>query len=79
MFAHKLVPRHPSHWTSAQMAKALSFHNLINIALDMINKKVKPISSHCPYLSENLQKAISVKVLYDTGANISCISRKYSK
>jgi len=26
MSTHKLVPCHPSHWTLAQMAKALSFH-----------------------------------------------------
>jgi len=28
MSAHKLVPRHLSHKTSARMAKALSFHNM---------------------------------------------------
>jgi hypothetical protein len=27
--AHKLVPHHPSHWTLAQMAKALSFHTMV--------------------------------------------------
>jgi hypothetical protein len=29
MSAHKCVPRHPSHWTLARMAKALSFHKNI--------------------------------------------------
>jgi hypothetical protein len=30
MFAHKLVPRHPSHWVSTRMVKSLSFHNFNN-------------------------------------------------
>jgi len=42
----------------------------------MINKKFQPLSLHYPYLSANLQKAISAKVLYDTGADISCLSER---
>jgi hypothetical protein len=30
MFAHKLVPCHPSHWTLAQMAKNPIFPQLDN-------------------------------------------------
>jgi hypothetical protein len=51
------------------------FVNLINHTISDINKAYHPNSRH-PYLSVNLQNAISVQGLYDTGANISCLSKK---
>jgi gag-polyprotein putative aspartyl protease len=38
-----------------------------------LNKKTSPISAR-PYFRAQLPKAISIKTLYDTGADISCIS-----
>jgi hypothetical protein len=52
------------------------FVNLINNTLNMINKTFQPMSLHQPHLSVNLQKAISAKVLYGTGASISCLSER---
>ncbi len=41
-------------------------------ALTTSQRRIGPMSTHRPYLSVNLLKAISAKVLYDTGADISC-------
>jgi hypothetical protein len=51
------------------------FVNLTDQAVSGINKASHQHSYH-PYLSVNLQKAISVQILYDTGADISCLSNK---
>ncbi len=51
------------------------FLKFIYHAVTKINKASTPKSWH-PYLSLNLQKVISVWVLYDIGANISCLSKQ---
>jgi hypothetical protein len=51
------------------------FVKLIGQAISEINKASHPISHH-PYLSINLQKAISIQALYNTGADISCQREK---
>ncbi len=51
------------------------FVKLINNALE-INKRFRPTSSQHLYLSVNLHIAISAKVLYYTGADISCLKEK---
>jgi hypothetical protein len=44
-------------------------------AVNEIKQTLKP-NFHHPYLTFTLQNCISVKVLYNTGADISCISEK---
>ncbi len=52
-------------------------YNKITIdAINEIKQTLKP-SFHCPYLTLNLQNCTSIKGLYDTGADISCVSEKY--
>jgi hypothetical protein len=46
---------------------------LINCAVSNFNKNICTHHTH-PYFGAKLQKAISVWVLYSTGADISCIS-----
>jgi hypothetical protein len=51
------------------------FQNSIDRCIAEINK-TPSTNSHNPYLSVNLQKAISIRVFYDTGADISCLKEK---
>ncbi len=53
MSAHKLVPCHPSHWTLAQMAKALSFH--ISIFSQGFSSKANLVTSEGFILKYNFR------------------------
>jgi hypothetical protein len=62
----------------AIIENALQFlYNKIMIdAINEIKQTLKP-SFRRPYLTLNLQNCTSIKGLYDTGADISCVSEKY--
>jgi hypothetical protein len=48
---------------------------LFDDTVNKIKSTLKP-SFHCPYVQVNIQNVVSVKGLYDTGADISCLSQK---
>jgi hypothetical protein len=53
------------------------FVNLLDSAVTKLNRKLS-LTSTRPYFEARLQKAISVKTLYNTGADISSSAAKLS-
>jgi len=50
-------------------------HRVASLLLSEIKSTLKP-SFRRPYLQIKLQNSVSVRGLYDTGADISCLSQK---
>jgi len=63
----------PDHGRQSEMLS--HFVNVIYISVTKLNRKISPTSTH-PYFGGRLLKAIPVKTLFDTGADISCIRKQ---
>jgi hypothetical protein len=65
------APNLNGYWQNPEICTPFSklFNHVINI-------NFQQTTSHPWYLSINLQKAIYVKVVYDIGADISCLSKQ---
>jgi hypothetical protein len=61
----------------AQINNAITFlyNKLFADAISEIKSSLKPTFNR-PYLWVNVQNALKIRGLYDTGADISCISKK---
>jgi hypothetical protein len=51
------------------------YRKLFDDTVSEIKSTLKP-SFHCPYLQVKIQSSVSVRGLYDTGADIFCLSQK---
>jgi hypothetical protein len=57
-------------------AMQILYNKIMTNAINEIKQTLKPSFGH-PYLNVSLQNCTSVRSLYDTGADISCVNEKY--